>query len=64
MEAEMVRWHLYLKLEEKMHWSYLLLSENPRQAEVDSLISLLGARSLALSNTFSRSWLWQILFRL
>lgn len=33
MEAEMVRWYLHLKLEEKMHWSYLLLSENLRQAQ-------------------------------
>lgn len=29
MEAEMI--------EEKMHWSYLLLSENPRQAQADRL---------------------------
>lgn len=33
----MMRWHLHLKLEEKMHWSYLLLSENPRQAQADRL---------------------------
>lgn len=37
MEAEMMRWHLHLKREEKMHWSYLLLSENPRQAQADRL---------------------------
>lgn len=33
MEAEMVRQHLHLKLEQKVNWSYLFFSENLRQAQ-------------------------------
>lgn len=33
MKAEMARWPLHMQLEQKVHWSYLLFSEDLRQAQ-------------------------------
>lgn len=43
MKAEMVRWRLHLQLEQKVHWPYLLFSEDLRQDQPQSkVVSLLS----------------------